>query len=84
MQRNFYLYSFMTPYKTSSSKKSGVTAYEIGEDFIVVQFNYDEQYKYTYRSASKEDIETMKELAMRGKGLSTFISQNNPPYQTKF
>ena len=74
----------MTPYKTSSSKKSGVTAYEIGDDFIIVQFNYDEKYKYSYRSASEEDIETMKALALKGKGLSTFISQNNPPYQNKF
>lgn len=54
---------------------SGVVAYEIGSDFIKVEFRGGSIYLYNYHSAGKENIERMKELAMAGKGLSTFISQ---------
>jgi len=54
---------------------SGVTGYEILPDAIAVQFNYDAVYRYTYASAGKRIIEKMKELAIAGKGLSTYISQ---------
>ena len=32
----------MTPYKSKSGKKSGVTGFITGDDYIVVQFNYSE------------------------------------------
>jgi hypothetical protein len=57
------------------SGDSGITAYEIGADYIVVQFIGGDVYRYTYRSAGKRAIETMKKLAATGKGLSTYISQ---------
>lgn len=71
----------MTPYSSRSGKKSGVTAYEIGLDFIIVQFNNSKNYKYTYRSAGSSIIETMKSLALAQQGLSTFIAQNRPGFE---
>ncbi len=53
--------------------ESGVTAYEIGDDFIKVQFHDGAIYLYTYQSAGREAIERMKNLAIAGEGLSSFI-----------
>lgn len=57
------------------SGNSGVAAYEIGEDSIKVEFRDGHRYLYTYQSAGKENIEHMKELAITGRGLNTFISR---------
>jgi len=54
---------------------SGVATYEIGNDFIKVQFKTGSIYLYTYGSAGSSNIETMKELAMSGEGLNSFISR---------
>lgn len=53
---------------------SGVVAYEIGPDFIRVQFSDGAIYLYTYASAGSHNIEQMKQLATRGQGLNTFIN----------
>jgi len=53
---------------------SGVRAYEIGEDFIRVEFNTNDVYVYTYESAGWANIEQMKFLANWGRGLNTFIN----------
>ena len=71
----------MRQYSSKSGKKSGVTAYHPGIDFIAVQFNGKEVYTYTYRSAGRTAIETMKKLASAQKGLSTYIAQHNPPFE---
>ena len=65
----------MTPYKNLSGN-SGVTAYEIKEEGISVQFQKDAVYYYSYSAPGKEHVEIMKELAKQGKGLATYISQN--------
>ncbi|MCW3092842.1 MAG: hypothetical protein JWP81_3911 [Ferruginibacter sp.] len=70
----------MTPYKSKSGKKSGVTGFQIGEDYIIVQFDDARKYKYSYDTEKKSTIEKMKSLAMAQKGLSTFISRNNPEF----
>lgn len=57
------------------SGKSGIKAYETGEDFIKIKFITGEMYLYTYSSAGKKIIEKMKLFASEGKGLSTYISQ---------
>jgi hypothetical protein len=54
---------------------SGVTAYEIGDDFIKVQFRDGSLYLYNYQSAGRSNIEHMKELAIAGRGLNSFISK---------
>ena len=55
---------------------SGVTAYKSGPDSICVEFNHNAVYLYTYASAGKNVVETMKKLAKAGKGLSTYISRS--------
>ena len=52
---------------------SGVVAYEIGPDFIRVQFANGSVYLYTYGSAGSNNIERMKQLARLGQGLNSFI-----------
>ena len=71
----------MRPYKSKSGKSSGVTGYIPGKDYIIVQFNYDASYKYSYKSAGRDAVETMKKLASAMQGLSTYISQHNPGYE---
>ena len=70
----------MTPYKSKSGKSSGVTAFDIGEDYIRVQFNFIETYTYSYKTAGEKAVEKMKALAQAQKGLSTYISRNQPAY----
>lgn len=53
---------------------SGVIRYEMGIDYIRVQFKTGAVYKYTYNSAGKENIEHMKLLAKNGDGLNAFIN----------
>jgi hypothetical protein len=55
---------------------SGVTAYEVGADFIRVEFRHNSVYLYTYESAGAANIEEMKKLAAAGDGLATFINTN--------
>ena len=55
---------------------SGVSAYEIGAESITVQFTSGAVYLYTYKSAGNSNIETMKSLAVTGKGLNSFIMRN--------
>lgn len=71
----------MVPYSNKSGKNSGVTAYEIGKDFIIVRFKRSDDYTYSYDSAGKPAVEEMKKRAKRGEGLSTYISQNRPDYE---
>lgn len=54
---------------------SGVLSYEIGNDFIIVKFKTGAVYTYTYASAGKEKVETMKMLAKSGDGLNSFINR---------
>ena len=59
----------------NNSGVSGVTAFKIKSDSILVQFTGNSIYEYSYASAGKEKVEKMKELALKGRGLSTFISR---------
>ena len=71
----------MTPYSSKSNKSSGVKAYRIGKDYIVVEFEGGRLYTYSNRSAGMKVVEQMKELALASKGLSTYISQHQPGYE---
>lgn len=77
----------MRPY-INRSGKSGVLAFEIGADYILVEFKSGKEryYRYTYASAGKNAIETMKELALAGEGLNSFISSKatQPKYSEKY
>lgn len=66
----------MERYKNKSGE-SGVSAYEIGEDYIKVKFSRTTRtYLYSYRKAGKFHVEKMKSLALRGSGLNSYINFN--------
>jgi hypothetical protein len=65
----------MKEYTSKSGKQSGVTAYEIGTDYITVQFK-SKSYTYPESLNSENVINEMKNLAINSEGLSTYISRN--------
>ena len=56
------------------SGDSGVTAYTIGQDSITVRFRNDSVYLYSYSRPGPRQVEHMKLLARKGRGLNTYIS----------
>jgi hypothetical protein len=70
----------MTNYQNLNGQ-SNVAQFEIGIDFIDVQFlttNKDgtNTYRYSYGSAGQNNVEEMKRLATQGFGLNSFIMTN--------
>ena len=66
----------MIRYKNLSGN-SGVYAYEIGSNYIRVQFSGTARtYTYSYSRAGYTHVQTMKLLAQNGRGLGTYINQN--------
>jgi hypothetical protein len=60
-----------------SKRSSGVTHYEIFEDYIDLRFRGKEHaYRYHISRISKYHIDIMKELAVKGEKLSTYINQH--------
>jgi hypothetical protein len=63
----------MKTYKNLSGK-SGVLAYEVGKTYIRIKFSGDSMvYTYDYKRPGRQLVEQMKDLALKGKGLSDFI-----------
>lgn len=56
--------------------KSGVYAYEIGQNNIIVQFATGAMYEYNYSRTGSYHIENMKKLAIAGSGLNSYINTN--------
>lgn len=56
------------------NRASGVKAYQIGIDYILVKFDSYITYKYSYKRAGQFKVEKMKMLAIRGKGLNSYIN----------
>ena len=52
---------------------SNILSYDIGDNFIEVQFKNGNKYKYSYRSAGIDKVEKMKVLAVSGQGLNSYI-----------
>ena len=73
----------METYISTSGKPFGAKGFEIGTDYIIVQFD-SATYKYTYSSCGSIHVETMKRHAIARIGLSTYIAQNKPKYVSKF
>ncbi len=65
----------MQIYKNSGGD-SGVCNYEIGTDYIKVQFSDGATYLYTNDSAGIQNISEMKRLANFGSGLNSFINKH--------
>jgi hypothetical protein len=59
----------------SSTGDSGVVSYDLGPEFITLQFKDGAVYLYNYEKPGKEHVERMKELAKAGAGLSTYVSR---------
>lgn len=64
----------MKPYLDQAGR-SGIEAFEIRDESIVIEFKRDGRYIYNYQTPGKEHVEEMKRLAIAGRGLSTYISQ---------
>ena len=60
----------------NSGGDSGVRAYEISPNSILVQFSDLSLYEYTSSSVGSSNLQTMKNLASRGSGLNSFINSN--------
>ena len=74
----------MNKYVSTSGKAYGVDEFELGDDFIRVRFvKSPVVYKYSNKSAGSASIEIMKNLARRQNGLSTWIAQNHPGFESK-
>lgn len=61
-----------------ANRNSGVTGYDIGDDYIMVQFRGGALYVYTADRIGADRLETMKQLAVRGWGLNTYINTHSP------
>lgn len=55
---------------------SPITAYEIFDGGIVVQFKGLHHYRYSHAKAGHAHITTMQRLAREGQGLSAYITRN--------
>jgi hypothetical protein len=55
---------------------SGVKAYEIASNYILVKFTDNWVYKYTSNSVGMSNFSEMKRLATQGEGLNSFINTN--------
>jgi hypothetical protein len=53
---------------------SGVTAYEVGANYIAIRFGGDAIYWYTFTSPGEEHVAQMKKLAEAGRGLAEYIA----------
>jgi hypothetical protein len=69
----------MHPYRNLAGN-SGVAAYEILRDGIVVRFNNGATYLYDDRAPGHAQVEDMKRLAVAGRGLSSYISRHGAKY----
>jgi len=58
------------------SGTSGVRSFEIGPDYIVLQYKSGDPYLYTHESVGQENVEEMKRLALQGSHLNAFINRN--------
>ncbi len=74
----------MQPYANTNGD-SGIVAYQLGDDYIKVQFQSGQWtlYTYAYASAGSSAVETMKNLAQQGNGLNSYISTNKPGYSSR-
>lgn len=58
------------------SRQSGVSAYEIGLNYIRIRFTSGSIYQYSYRKAGQYHVDNMKRLAIQGSGLNSYINNN--------
>jgi len=66
----------MERYKGKLNHPTGVSGYEIGDQYIILEFEDKDQYMYNYTHPGKEHVEKMKRLAQIGSGLNTYVSKH--------
>ena len=59
-----------------SAGNSGISGYEVGPSSITVEFKDGHTYLYTYTVPGREEVEAMKQLAIAGDGLNTYINKH--------
>ena len=64
----------MTKYKNLNGDSS-IKSFELGENFIDIIFS-KKIYRYSYASAGRDNVETMKQLAVAGFGLNRYLSKH--------
>jgi hypothetical protein len=64
----------MTRYKNLSGA-SGVTSYSVTCDSIIIEFKDRRVYLYDYRIPGAREVEAMKQLASKGRGLATYVNK---------
>lgn len=62
--------------QTYHGGNSGVSAFNIGPNFIIIQFKSGDRYLYNYVAPGRRHVEEMKKLAARNSGLATYINQH--------
>ncbi|HYD85598.1 MAG TPA: hypothetical protein VEA63_16135 [Opitutus sp.] len=65
----------LIPYKDRSGD-SGVRAYTIETDAIIVEFKSGGGYRYDSTAPGRRHVAAMKKLAQSGDGLATYINQH--------
>ena len=60
----------------SANQNTGVIAYQIMPDEIIIKFRDGSVYLYTTASTGKQHINQMQNLAKKGEGLTTYINQH--------
>jgi len=60
----------------SPKGESGVVAYDIRTDGIVLQFVDGSRYLYNADAPGRKHVAVMKRLAESGEGLATYVNQN--------
>lgn len=59
----------------NKSGSSPISKYRIEDERITVWYSDDTSYSYSYSRAGKPIVDKLKELAIEGEGLATYISQ---------
>lgn len=54
----------------------GIRRYDLGPDFIVLEFTDGSQYEYTYERPGERHVQQMMARAEAGRGLTTYINQH--------
>lgn len=56
-------------------ESSGVSAYNTGPNFIIIQFKSGDRYLYNFTAPGRRHVQVMKKLAANNEGLAAYISQ---------
>lgn len=54
---------------------SGVQLFEVGSDFIILEYGDSTRYLYNYIRPGKHHVQSMIKLAENGSGLATYINK---------